>query len=137
MSRLKWRILGTNPFDSTAATTGTDPIPDAATCGQGLGDMLGDIWYSYVPDQSGSLFVSTCSPGSFDTDLVAYTGSCGSLINLDCNGDVNQNTSPTCQQYWSELTLDVTAGENILVPYRGMGNTSSRKWITGARRTDP
>lgn len=104
-------ILGTNPFDSTAATTGTDPIPDAATCGQGLGDMLGDIWYSYVPDQSGSLFVSTCSPGSFDTDLVAYTGSCGSLINLGCNGDVNQNTSPTCQQYWSELTLDVTAGE--------------------------
>ena len=103
--------LGTNPFDSTNATTGTDPIPDPATCNQGLGDMLGDIWFEYVPTESGSLFVSTCSPGSFDTDLVAYTGSCASLITLACNGDVTQNTSPTCQQYWSEVTIDVIAGE--------------------------
>ena len=103
--------LGTNPFDSTNATTGTDPIPDPATCNQGLGDMLGDIWFEYVPVESGSLFVSTCSPGSFDTDLVAYTGTCASLNVLACNGDVSQNTSPTCQQYWSELTIDVIAGE--------------------------
>lgn len=105
-------VLGTNPFDSTNATTGTDPIPDAATCNQGLGSMLGDIWFLYEPNESGSLFVSTCSPGSFDTDLVAYGGSCGSLITLSCNGDVTQNTSPTCQQYWSELTIDVVAGQS-------------------------
>ena len=103
--------LGSNPFDSTNATTGADPIPDAATCSQGLGSMLGDIWFIYQPTESGSLFVTTCSIGSFDSDLVAYTGSCASLVTLTCNGDVNQNPSTTCQQYWSELTMDVTAGE--------------------------
>jgi len=104
--------LGINPFDSTAATTGTDPTPDPATCNQGFGSMTGDIWFLYEPTQTGALFVSTCSPGSFDTDLVAYSGSCSSLITLACNGDVTQNTSPTCQQYWSELTIDVIAGES-------------------------
>ncbi len=104
-------VLGENPFDSTSATTGTDPIPNPALCGDGLGSMIGDIWFTYTPDQSGNLFVSTCQPGSFDSDLVMYTGSCNSLILLACNGDVNQLPSAVCQQYWSELTVSVTAGE--------------------------
>ena len=104
-------LLGENPFNSTSATTGTDPLPDPASCIEGLGSMIGDIWFTYTAAQSGSLFVSTCQLGSFDTDLVMYTGSCSSLIQVACNGDVNQLPSTVCQQYWSEFTADVNAGD--------------------------
>jgi len=104
-------VLGLNPFDSTAATTGTDPLPDPATCSDGLGSLIGDIWYIFVPDESGILFATTCQPGSFDSDLVMYTGTCDSLIQVACNGDVSQAPSPVCQQYWSEFLVDVVAGQ--------------------------
>lgn len=104
-------ILGVNAFDSTNATTGTDPLPDPATCNEGLGSLVGDIWYSFTPDESGTLLASTCQLGSFDSDLVMYSGVCDSLIQVACSGDVNQQPSSVCQQYWSEFLVDVVAGE--------------------------
>lgn len=104
-------VLGVNAFDSSSATTGNDPLPDPATCIEGLGSLIGDIWYNFVPDESGTLLATTCQLGSFDSDLVMYTGSCDSLIQVACSGDVNQLPSSVCQQYWSEFLVDVVAGQ--------------------------
>ncbi|MFZ2874352.1 MAG: choice-of-anchor X domain-containing protein [Phycisphaerales bacterium] len=67
---------GTTSFDSSSATT-----DGSATC---IGTTSSDIWFRYVPDQTGFITVDACGT-SFDTVLTVLDGCFGN--ELACNDD--------------------------------------------------
>jgi len=91
---------------STSAATSTgDPIPD---CTDTLQAVKG-IWYTFTPPSNGSVTVKTCGSG-FDTVVAAFTGPCGSLVNLACNDD-----SPAC-----------ASSQNSVIQFNGVSGTTYR-----------
>ena len=76
--------------------------------------IANDIWYRYIPSETGLLRLSTCRWSDFDTDVAVYRGSCQSLELVGCNDD-----APGCPGGPSELLLPVRAGEALLVRLGG------------------
>ncbi len=102
--------LGDTPFSTLGATTDGPDLPPSCI---GFSPLLGmDIWYTYQPDGSGTLTVSTCNQADFDTQIAAYTGTCDSLEIVACNDDV---PPPTCYYGTSIMEVPVTCGEPILI----------------------
>ena len=75
---------GVTAGSNVGATSGPDPI--TSTCGFQNG---ADVWYSYTATCTGVVTAEFCNAGSatFDTVLTAWTGACGSLVELNCNDD--------------------------------------------------
>ena len=90
-------------FDTTAATTSPEPVSDATCTGTFLnwGTANKDLWFRWTAPSNGRITVSTCSTGSFDTSMVLYSGTCGSLTQVACNGDGTGQTG--CQAYYSRI----------------------------------
>ncbi len=113
-------ILGSNALDTTTATQSADPY-DTSTCpGTFLGDMTSDVWYLFTPDQSGDYLVSTCDTINFDSDIVVYSGNCGSLSQIGCNGD-----SPGCGGFSSQAEVSLTGGTTYTVRVGGWNAAAS------------
>jgi len=85
----------TNTQSTVPATSLGDPVP---SCIPGFGN---GVWYKYSQQASGSISVDSFG-SDFDTGLAAYTGSCGSLIEMACNDDAGGQTS--------QITFPVTGG---------------------------
>ena len=97
-------VLGLNGLDTLCATTSADPFNDAQCVGTFLGGMNNDVWYTYTADNSGFLNVRTCDIVSFDTDVVVYSGDCGNLVQIACNGDgFNPATGQDCTAFTSAV----------------------------------
>ena len=102
-------------FDTTNATGSPEAVGDEGPCG---GDTFAwgnpltnpDVWFKFTPTQNALLTASTCQPGSYDTSLIMYSGSCANLTRVACNGDApdSAGTGGPCQQWYSKI-------ENILV----------------------
>ncbi len=69
---------GLHPFDNTGAATDSP-----ASCGSNGSD----IWYSYTATATGAVQIDTCSGTAYDSVLAVFSGTCGSLTQLDCNDD--------------------------------------------------
>ncbi|MBC7771779.1 MAG: hypothetical protein H7210_04735 [Pyrinomonadaceae bacterium] len=68
-------------FSNTGATT-----DGPAACGL----IAEDIWYTYLAPCNGTLNIDTCNNSNevgFDTVLVAYSGTCSNLAEIECNDD--------------------------------------------------
>ncbi len=111
-------FLGANAIDTTGATDSPEPILPAGCAGTELGAMAKDVWYEFTPNGPGILTVSTCDGAGFDTDLAIYTGSCGALTQIACNGDTQG-----CAVSTSIIDLPVAAG--IALTIRVGGRTSA------------
>jgi hypothetical protein len=70
---------GTTTGSNVGATSGPDPL---GNCGA----MGSDIWYTYTATCTGVVTVSMCG-SSYDTCIAAWSGTCGSLVQLICNDD--------------------------------------------------
>lgn len=107
-------------FNTSAATTSPEPVSDA-TCAStflGWGTANKDVWFRWTAPSSGRITVSTCSTGSFDTSMVLYSGSCGALTQVACNGDGTGQTG--CQQFYSRIAdFAVTPGTTYFVRVGG------------------
>ena len=70
----------------TASNDGaTDSGEGTPTCASYNG---GDIWFALTVPASGNVTVETSSAGGFtDSGMAAYSGSCGSLAQIECNDD--------------------------------------------------
>ncbi|MCH2153852.1 MAG: hypothetical protein MK089_10985, partial [Phycisphaerales bacterium] len=99
------------------ATNSSDGFNDDQCGGTYLGQMYGDVWFSYVATCTGTLTVSTCNIVNFDTDLVVYQGGCGDLNQISCNGDGNG-----CADFTSYLQVSVVAGQDYLIRVGGWEN---------------
>jgi hypothetical protein len=76
--------VGTFAFDTTGATTSTQP---GLGCGLGYADL--DVWYSWIAPASGICTFTLCNGGvAFDSLIAAYDGSgCPAVGPLACNDD--------------------------------------------------
>lgn len=100
---------GSFPFDTTSATNSA-ALFDTAQCSFTFpGGMLRDVWFLYTASVTGDVTIDTCN--SFDTDLAVYTGGCGALAQVACNGD-------DCGVS-SSLVLTVTSGTSYLIRIGG------------------
>jgi len=93
-------------IDNTAATQSADPVNDALCAGTAIGGMFSDIWFSWTAGEDGILTVSTCNTITFDSDIIVYSGGCGALVEVACNGD-----AAGCAGFSSLIPyFDVTSG---------------------------
>ncbi len=95
--------------DNTAATGSVGP--PAPTCASYQG---GDLWYALTIPVGGTLTVTTDAPtaGSpiTDTGMSIYSGTCGNLVEIDCDDDSNPNG------FYSQIDLTGrTPGEVVYV----------------------
>ena len=116
---------GSNAFDTTGFTDSAEADPaSSGICTNSFGNNASDGWYSYTASVSGNVVIDTCDTtgDNFDTDLSAYSGGCGSLNLLACDGDGNPDTTSGCQAYDSLIDIGtVLAGETILIRVAGWG----------------
>ena len=111
---------GTIAIDNTTATTSADPINDAGCAGTVIGTCESEVWYTWTPDTDGIVQVSTCNIVTFDTDIFVYTGACGALTEVACNGD-----DAGCAGFSSITPIfDVTAGTTYTVRVGGWDASS-------------
>ncbi len=89
-------------FTSTFPTASAS-VPVDTQCADGTllwTETTPDLWYSFVAPSNGLLTLDTCEADPFnsaDTSLVLYTGDCGSLVQVACNGDFfGFNPAGTC-----------------------------------------
>jgi subtilisin-like proprotein convertase family protein len=106
-------------FSTVEGTTSSDPYNEDQCEGTYLGVMTNDVWFAYEACGNGSMTVSTCDLVDFDTDIVVYEGTCGSMTQISCNGD-----GDGCGGYSSILTTDVTEGNSYFIRVGGWSDSS-------------
>ena len=95
--------VGSTAFDTTAATTSSDP----AGCSSAFGK---DVWFSYTATSTSDVTFDTCG-SSFDTVLEVYVGSCGSLGYVTCNDNgCSLQSSITLTGFTPGLTVYLRVG---------------------------
>lgn len=102
-------IAQTGPATASSLPLPTGCVPTGTIPGN-------DVWYTVGPlDRAATVLVSTCSVDTlFDTLLVSYRGSCGSLVVDGCSD------SGLCPpQTDAELSIDLQCGETALVRVLG------------------
>ncbi|MGE4619457.1 MAG: hypothetical protein AAEJ04_06585, partial [Planctomycetota bacterium] len=102
---------GANAFDSTGMTNSADPAP--AGCTNSFGANSPDIWFTYTATSAGEVTADTCDVASFDTDLSVYSGDCGNLTLISCDGD-DANGDAGCQSFASRVNAGVVAAGDTL-----------------------
>ena len=109
-------------FDTTNATASPEPVSDAQCAGTFLdwGANDPDVWFRWTPNADANVVVTTCDSTSFDTSMVIYTGSCGGLTQVACNGDGAGQTG--CQTYYSAISLSAVAGTTYYIRVGGWTN---------------
>ena len=112
-------LAGIHPIDNGGATNSGVAANDAQCAGTFLGQVSKDIWLSYTPAQDGIVTLTTCNTASYDTDLVVYTGGCGALNQVACNGD-----GSGCSNFTSIISnFSVTGGTNYMIRVGSFGTT--------------
>ncbi|MAI67790.1 MAG: hypothetical protein CMJ26_07950 [Phycisphaerae bacterium] len=112
-------VDGTHSFTTVGASASSDAYDEAQCEGTYLGEMAADVWFSYTACGTGSMVVSTCDIVDFDTDIVVYTGNCGTKTQIACNGD-----GDACGGYSSSATFDVNQGSDYLIRVGGWDGSS-------------
>lgn len=96
-----------------AGSTLNGTVDGSASCG--TSNSTADVWYSYTPGSSGSLTLSTCGGGDYDTVLSVHSACPGTTANeVGCNDD-----DPSCAGNKSTLTVNVTGGSTYWIRVGG------------------
>lgn len=82
------------------------------------------VWYTFYGDGSAAT-LSTCNQADFDTKILVYSGSCGSLTCVDGNDDASG-----CGGFTSELTIGTTCGLQYFVYITGFGGAEGNFDLT-------
>jgi len=118
--------VGANAFETNSATPSDNP-PDESQCSGTYLDWnnSADIWFRFVPSQSGSMHFTTCDPSSYDTSMALYEGSCDNQVT--CNGDGNGGG---CQDYYSEFDYNVQSGSTYYIRIGGWKGETGEGTLT-------
>ncbi len=113
-------------FSTADATGSTDAVSDAQCTGTFLAwgepGTNPDVWFAWTPENDGTATFFSCG---FDTSMVLYTGTCGNLTQVACNGD---GTGATCSvNFYSRIAdFSVTGGTTYYVRIGGyQGDTGA------------
>ena len=112
---------GTWDVNTVGALSSGVPVDQSQCTDTYMTDCDPDVWYRLVACGTGSMTVSLCDLVTFDSDLAVYSGSCGELTQIACNGDASG-----CGGYTSQLSVDVVQGGIYFVRVGGyQGATGS------------
>ena len=112
---------GTHDVNTVGALSSGVPVDESQCADTYMTDCDPDVWYHLVACGTGTMSVSLCDLVGFDSDLAVYTGDCGSLTQIACNGDASG-----CGNYTSQLSVDVTQGQSCYIRIGGwQGATGS------------
>ena len=100
---------------SVTASTATGDNDLGGTCG---GQQANDMAYGWTAPQSGTVTIDTFG-SSYDTVLYVAEGTCESPTELACNDDEGFDLQ-------SEVTVDVTAGDELIIVVDGFGGDDGR-----------
>ena len=119
--------IGSNPLDTTAATTSSDPISDNLCSGTALGIVNQDVWFRFDAPDNGTVTLSTCDSVDFDTDILIYTGGCAALNLVACHGDSSGCFVQGTTDEWNTFLPDVpvASGESYWIRVGGWGGSDS------------
>jgi len=94
---------------SSIVPGGPPPVPN---CAANFGSATGAAWYKYQATVDGLATVSSdfASNSGIDTRLTVYTGTCGSLVCLEGNDDIDGTNNEL-----SEASFPVTIGSEYFV----------------------
>jgi len=101
-----------------ATTDGPDHPNDSGCFGFGDISVMSDVWYTFIPNFTGTVEWSTCDMVSFDSRMAVYgpNAECpvvdGDLY--ECNDD-----GSGCGSYTSKLIFDVISGNEYLMRLGG------------------
>lgn len=121
-------------FDTSTATVSADPAPSDALCAGTFldwGTANKDVWFKWTASEAGLSTWSTCTPGATngDTSIALYSGSCGSLTQVACNGDAP--AEGTCQQFFSKISgFQVTGGTTYYLRVGGWNGDPAAGQLT-------
>ena len=119
--------VGANPFETNTATPSGDQPDDSQCSGTYLDwSNSADIWFLYVPSESGNVYFTTCEDNSYDTSMALYEGTCDNQVT--CNGDGSGDSG--CQQYYSSFDYNVQAGEAYYVRIGGWKGSTGEGTLT-------
>ena len=108
---------GAFQFD-TSGTTNSGPTP--TTCTTNFGS---DVWIRFTPPASGTATVHTCVAATYDSYLLAYSGTCAALTQIACNDDF-------CSGTRSQMSFPVTAGTPVLIRLGGWSSQQGTGTLT-------
>lgn len=102
-------------YDNTGATASTSELDPS--CASYIG---GDIWFKFVVPAGGSVTINSADNGGmYDSGMAWYTGTCGSLTELDCDDDGSTSSN------MSKITqTGLTPGSTIFVRFYGYNGES-------------
>lgn len=105
--------VGTSAFgDNNCTGTETPAVPGTWTTGN-----VNTVWFSIVMPASGQVLVKTTAGTLTNTQIAAYSGTCGALSFISANNDIGACGFST--NYMSQLTVAATAGSTIYIRVDG------------------
>jgi hypothetical protein len=123
---------GTWDVNTVGAQSSGVPVDESQCSDTYMTECDPDVWYRLVACGSGTMSVSTCDTVTFDTDLAVYTGDCGDLSQVACNGD-----SSGCGGYSSYLDVSVNEGQVYFVRVGGWQGATGSGLLTVSGPGDP
>ncbi len=119
---------GQDCANAIAIDPGTHTIDAVTPYGQtGLYNLNGSQWYTFTPNITGIMNVSSCGGGS-DTRLIIHEGACGAFNTIIAGGDVD-DVCPAFEGDTDNLAaaaegLTVTAGTTYYIEWSGRWDTN-------------
>ena len=113
-------VLNTEPLEE--GSVAEDPSPSC------LGrDAFSNVWISFTAPAAGTYEFSTCG-SAFDTVVAAYSGACGTLVELAgaCNDNIDPFGTTGCPNGGSTITRSMSNGETIRILIGGKYYYTSR-----------
>ncbi|MFN2298950.1 MAG: PA14 domain-containing protein, partial [Anaerolineales bacterium] len=115
-------VVDSLPYANLEGTLGASRAPDdpVLSCGGSPSQHYNSVWYSITATADGSLVLSTAG-SDYDTVLAVWTGSRGSLTEIDCDDDSAGAQSEltfygeTGTTYWIEVVQKGAPGGGDLV----------------------
>jgi len=99
-------------FNTNTMTASANP-PEDGPCAFLDWGASKDVWYKFVPTESGLATISLCG-SSYDTSVVVYTGTCAALTRVACDDD-------TCGALYESIIeqFGLTAGTTYFIRIGG------------------
>lgn len=138
-------VIGAIPFRGLAqgdtCTTALEIVsgvyaatgPTSGDPGSGCGGGNDGRWYSYTPNFTGTVIITSCHPLNnglqFDTYLKVFSGSCGALACVGFNDDMGQS-GQNCSNnaFASYMQLNVTDGQHYYIVWTDMFSSLPFTW---------
>jgi hypothetical protein len=111
-------IIGNNILATDSTVNEGEVMPNCAdpAANGDLGYEALDVWYSFVVPSTGTVIVETSNAGGMvDTVLSAYTGTCGNLVELDCQDDSVIDPQSDDFRFSSLVLQNLNVGETVFV----------------------